>query len=217
MLRLTCTHTCLSSLFAHHLVHLSLVSFCLRAQLPLCALHFAVRSQPKALGSSGAMASTSRALAPFGRTSQLALFSRVASRTYSTTARNHALRSAARPTAAVSKLGPSTRVAFRRAYANQAPKPKPSRLRRTFRWAWRLTYLSAAGLVGYTFYIVYQDRHPEPQFEPDPTKKTLVILGKRNRSHHNPKFLHLPCFVLTLLSLFRNWLGLSCPSQKAGY
>ncbi|KAG7290682.1 hypothetical protein NEMBOFW57_000685 [Staphylotrichum longicolle] len=26
-------------------------------------------------------------------------------------------------------------------------------------------------------YGVYQDRHPEPQVEPDPTKKTLVILG----------------------------------------
>lgn len=80
------------------------------------------------------------------------------------------------------KLAATGRVAFRRAYADEAPKPKPGKLRSTLRWAWRLTYLSAAGLVGYTFYIVYQDRHPEPQFEPDPTKKTLVILGKRSRS-----------------------------------
>lgn len=80
------------------------------------------------------------------------------------------------------RLAATGRVAFRRAYADEAPKPKPSRLRRTFRWAWRITYLSTVGLVGYTCYIVYQDRHPEPQFEPDPTKKTLVILGERNRS-----------------------------------
>lgn len=87
------------------------------------------------------------------------------------------LRSAARPSATM-KLANSGRIAFRRAYADEAPKPKPGKLRRTFRWAWRLTYLSALGLVGYTAYDIYVDRYPDEQFKPDPNKKTLVILGE---------------------------------------
>ncbi|KAK3905572.1 hypothetical protein C8A05DRAFT_41481 [Staphylotrichum tortipilum] len=69
----------------------------------------------------------------------------------------------------------------RRPYASDAapaepPKPKKPRFRK-LRWTWRLGYLSAiAGLV-YMGYGVYQDRHPEDQVEPDPTKKTLVVLG----------------------------------------
>ncbi|KYK56656.1 putative NDE1-mitochondrial cytosolically directed NADH dehydrogenase [Drechmeria coniospora] len=76
-------------------------------------------------------------------------------------------------------LPTTSQIAFRRYYAAEAPKAKPKagKLRRTLRWMWRLTYLSAAGLVGYTFYMVYEDRHPEPQFEPSPSKKTLVVLG----------------------------------------
>lgn len=139
--------------------------------------------------SSGAMASSSRALAAVGLTSQLAHPACIASRTYSTAVRNHPLRSALcsalrpaqRPSVSM-KLAASRRIAFRRAYANEAPKPTSGKLRKTLRWAWRLTYLSAAGLVGYTCLIVYQDRHPEPQFEPDPSKKTLVILGERHRT-----------------------------------
>ncbi len=75
------------------------------------------------------------------------------------------------------RLQTTGRLAFRRAYADEAPKPKPGKLRKTFRWMWRLTYLSVLGLAGYTVYIIYDDRHPEPQYEADPTKKTLVILG----------------------------------------
>jgi NADH:ubiquinone reductase (non-electrogenic) len=86
----------------------------------------------------------------------------------------------ARPSVA-SKLDNAGRIAFRRAYASEAPKEsvkrKPGKLRLTFRWAWRITYLSVAGLFGYTCYIVWQDRNPEPQYEPDPKKKTLVVLG----------------------------------------
>ncbi|KAK1238026.1 hypothetical protein MKX08_002605 [Trichoderma sp. CBMAI-0020] len=100
----------------------------------------------------------------------------VASRAFSTATRSMMLRSAARPSATM-KLANSGRIAFRRAYADEAPKPKPGKLRRTFRWAWRLTYLSALGLVGYTAYDIYVDRHPDEQFKPDPNKKTLVILG----------------------------------------
>ncbi|UKZ53288.1 hypothetical protein TrVGV298_007080 [Trichoderma virens] len=100
----------------------------------------------------------------------------VASRAFSTATRAMMMRSAARPSVAM-KLANSGRIAFRRAYADEAPKPKPGKLRRTFRWAWRLTYLSAIGLVGFTAYNIYEDRHPDEQYEPDPNKKTLVILG----------------------------------------
>ena len=45
------------------------------------------------------------------------------------------------------------------------------------RWTWRATYLSAiAGLV-YIGHGIYVMRNPEDQPEPDPSKKTLVILG----------------------------------------
>lgn len=47
-----------------------------------------------------------------------------------------------------------------------------------FRWTWRLAYLSVLGGIGYVGYVIYQDRHPDPQKEADPNKKTLVVLGK---------------------------------------
>jgi len=37
--------------------------------------------------------------------------------------------------------------------------------------------LSALGSVVYIAYEIYQDRNPEPQLKPDPSKKTLVVLG----------------------------------------
>ncbi len=46
------------------------------------------------------------------------------------------------------------------------------------RWTWRLTYLSIIGGIAYVSYGVYLDRHPTPQADPDPSKKTLVILGE---------------------------------------
>ncbi len=106
----------------------------------------------------------------------------LAPRAFSTASRaaSSTIRYTARP-ATASKIAASSRLAFRRAYSDVAPapkpKPKPGKLRRTFRWIWRLTYLSVGGLVGYTVYTIYQDRNPEEQFEADPTKKTLVILG----------------------------------------
>ncbi|CAK7240117.1 MAG: NADH:ubiquinone oxidoreductase [Sporothrix thermara] len=82
---------------------------------------------------------------------------------------------AAKPNAALSRQ-------FARQYASEAPGAeevvrKSSRLRTTFRWLWRLTYISVLGGVIYIGYEVYQDRHPEPQVPRDPSKKTLVILG----------------------------------------
>jgi NADH:ubiquinone reductase (non-electrogenic) len=45
-----------------------------------------------------------------------------------------------------------------------------------------LTYLSAIGGVAYMVYGVYDLRHPDDQFEPDPTKQNLVILGAATQS-----------------------------------
>lgn len=127
------------------------------------------------------MAAPSRAVNALARPSlQLAGSSGIAPRAFSTASRaaSSTLRYSARP-AAASKLAASSRFAFRRAYSEEAPKPKPKpgKLRRTFRWIWRLTYLSVGGAIGYTIYTIYQDRNPEEQYEQDPTKKTLVILG----------------------------------------
>jgi hypothetical protein len=71
---------------------------------------------------------------------------------------------------------------FRRAYsdaptASLSPTPKPKKRFRLLRWTWRLTYLSAIGFAGWLAYTVWELRNPNEQFEPDPSKKTLVILG----------------------------------------
>lgn len=66
----------------------------------------------------------------------------------------------------------------RRTYADLAPGPatKPKRFK-PLKTIWRLTYLTAIGGAAYLAYGVYELRHPDDQFEPDPTKKNLVILG----------------------------------------
>jgi NADH:ubiquinone reductase (non-electrogenic) len=75
------------------------------------------------------------------------------------------------------------RQEFRR-YAGNAPEvhlsptPKPKRRFRTLRWLWRITYVSAIGGLVYAGYGVYLNRNPGEQPEPDPSKKTLVVLGK---------------------------------------
>jgi NADH:ubiquinone reductase (non-electrogenic) len=130
------------------------------------------------------MASPSRALtsALMARAGRVGVSSVAASRAFSTVSRRTALRPAARPSAAL-KLNGTGRIAFRRAYADEAPKPKPGRIRRTFRWIWRLTYISVGGAIAYTGYLIYLDRHPGEQVEQDPTKKTLVILGESHARH----------------------------------
>ncbi|PHH82859.1 hypothetical protein CDD82_4497 [Ophiocordyceps australis] len=124
------------------------------------------------------MASCSKALTAFAKARALAAPpAQVVSRGFASSTPSAAIRlRASRPTTAI-RLQSTRRLAFRRLYSDQPPKPKPGKLRKTFRWVWRLTYVSFAGLVGYTAFIIYQDRHPEPQYEPDPKKKTLVILG----------------------------------------
>ncbi|KAI9687929.1 MAG: NADH:ubiquinone oxidoreductase [Bathelium mastoideum] len=83
---------------------------------------------------------------------------------------------------------PFLRQRFQRGYAEHAeqrPGAGSSATQQTtkrrgfpiFRWLWRLTYLSALGGLGYVGYGIYVSRNPEDQAEPDPNKKTLVVLG----------------------------------------
>lgn len=70
---------------------------------------------------------------------------------------------------------------FARTYAAAAapsPKKKPGKIRTTFKWLWRTTYLSIIFGIGAVIYDGYVDRNPDDQFTPDPEKKTLVILGE---------------------------------------
>ena len=86
------------------------------------------------------------------------------------------------PAAVSAAVGPVSRQ-FARSYASApaaspSPKKKPGKIRRTFKWLWRATYLSFFLGVGAIIYDGYVDRHPDDQFTPDPEKKTLVILGE---------------------------------------
>lgn len=66
---------------------------------------------------------------------------------------------------------------FRRSYADTPPVVKPRRRAGFFRWTWRLVYVSTIGSAAYLAYVIYDLRTPPEQVEPDPSKKTLVILG----------------------------------------
>lgn len=63
-----------------------------------------------------------------------------------------------------------------RQYADAAPAPKKKRAG-VLRWAWRLTQFSVVVGVGLLGFLIYDSRHPPDQIPPDPSKKTLVILG----------------------------------------
>lgn len=71
------------------------------------------------------------------------------------------------------------RTGFRRGYADQLPNTKQVKKGswRVLRWTWRITYLSTLGLLAYTAYGIWDSRNPAEQQEPDPNKKTLVVLG----------------------------------------
>lgn len=120
------------------------------------------------------MAGTTLAMRSMAAPSIMQLSS-VSRRTISTT--SQALRAQSlRPTNAQTV----SRIA-RRGYADAAPSPtpapKPKKRFRFLRWSWRLTWLSGLGLTGALAWSIYSLRHPEDQYEPDPNKKTLVILG----------------------------------------
>ncbi|KAK7742122.1 NADH:ubiquinone oxidoreductase [Cytospora paraplurivora] len=121
------------------------------------------------------MASTSRALA-LNRLVAPRQFG-VASRTLTTSART--LASASSRQSLNARLRPVA-LQSQRQYSSDVPPPPPKRsgkIRTTLRWTWRLTYLSILGGLAYVAYDVWEDRHPANQVAPDPSKKTLVILG----------------------------------------
>ncbi|KAJ4305805.1 NADH:ubiquinone oxidoreductase [Kalmusia sp. IMI 367209] len=66
-----------------------------------------------------------------------------------------------------------------RQQSTEATKPaiKPKKRFSFLRWTWRLSYLSAIAGAVYVGYGIWEMRNPEDQPPPDPTKKTLVVLG----------------------------------------
>jgi hypothetical protein len=94
------------------------------------------------------------------------------------TANKQSFASRAQPSPRASLSHAQLGQSFRRSYADAVKpiKPKKSGFR-IFRWAWRATYLSAIAGLAYTAYGIYEMKNPGDQAEPDPSKKTLVILG----------------------------------------
>lgn len=78
----------------------------------------------------------------------------------------------------------SHQIALRQTIRQQstdAPKLDPKTKKKGFRflrWTWRATYLSAIAGVAWVGYGIWDMRHPDDQAQPDPTKKTLVVLGE---------------------------------------
>ena len=73
----------------------------------------------------------------------------------------------------------------RRGYAEVSPETQRVVKRRSWRflkWTWRITYLSALGGLAYVGFQIYENRTPADQAEPDPSKKTLVVLGMESRA-----------------------------------
>lgn len=108
-----------------------------------------------------------------------------ARRAFATSSRSFLTR--ARPSSRVTVDKSKLQQAFRRTYADIAPAKKPRRFR-YFTYLWRLTYLSAFAGTAYLCYGVWELRHPDEQFEPDPSKKNLVILGKSTNWAHGTFF-----------------------------
>ena len=123
--------------------------------------------------SSGSMASTSRALMRLPASS--IAFNIATRRTFATSSGPFLARG--RTSSKIPFDKSKLQQTFRRTYADLAPVRKPRRFR-YFRYLWRITYLTAIAGTAYLAFGVYDLRHPEDQFEPDPAKKNLVILGR---------------------------------------
>lgn len=119
------------------------------------------------------MASTMRPFAAANMLSQVQLAGR---RAY-TTQRPSLIANRARWTPRPVQHQIALRQSFRQ-QSTEGPVPKPKKRFRLLRWTWRLTYLSAIGGLGYVAYGIYEMRNPADQPPPDPSKKTLVVLGE---------------------------------------
>lgn len=100
-------------------------------------------------------------------------------RGFATAQKTHIQRSSPfRPNVRVNSTRASIpRAAFRRSIADTTKPAPKKRSWSLLRWSWRLTYLSALGGLGWIGYGIYVNRNPMDQDEPDPSKKTLVVLG----------------------------------------
>lgn len=67
----------------------------------------------------------------------------------------------------------------RRYASTSAATPKKKKFK-FVRYLWTATWYSAIAGVAYLGYSIYETRHPHEQYEPDPSKKTLVILGRQS-------------------------------------
>ncbi|EON64010.1 NADH dehydrogenase [Coniosporium apollinis CBS 100218] len=122
------------------------------------------------------------AMRPFASASLLAHLRQTGGRAFSTaSSRSSLLAPRARVASRAPLRQPTLRLAFRRNYNdNINPETKATVKRRGFKffkWLWRATYLSAIGGLIYVGYGIFEMRHPPDQVDPDPSKKTLVILG----------------------------------------
>ncbi|KKA29086.1 hypothetical protein TD95_005235 [Thielaviopsis punctulata] len=76
---------------------------------------------------------------------------------------------------ALSRSGAVLQLA--RAYSDKAAPKSTSKVRKYLGWTWRTIYLSTLAGLGFTAWVIYDDRNPAPQKPIDPSKKTLVVLG----------------------------------------
>jgi len=104
---------------------------------------------------------------------------------------------------------PQLTQSFRRGIASGAaiPEPKPKKRFRILKNAWRLTWgLTFLG-AGWLAYSIYETRFPQEQIEPDPAKKTLVILGMFSTNNHNRNFSRKEQSTDFTVLLARFWMG----------
>jgi NADH:ubiquinone reductase (non-electrogenic) len=123
-------------------------------------------------------------------------------------------KSSSSPSPRVPKPAPTrlfNKPELRRGFAEQLPNKQQVKKGgwRMLKWTWRITYLSVLGGLAYTGYGIYRDRNPAEQMEPDPSKKTLVVLGME------------PCCDLEMVNTDmvsdRYGLGIRLPPQETRY
>ncbi|KAF2087396.1 external NADH-ubiquinone oxidoreductase 1 mitochondrial precursor [Saccharata proteae CBS 121410] len=121
------------------------------------------------------------AMRPIASASILGQLRQAGRRTFATQKPSFAPKEAVRAVRPSAINKPLLRQSFRRSYADAvAPETKAKAKKSGFRfirWTWRLTKLSVAAGIAYMGYGVYVMRNPADQDPPDPSKKTLVILG----------------------------------------
>ena len=121
------------------------------------------------------------AMRPLASANLLAYISLAGRRTF-VTSRPSIVASRARGAPRPTFYKTALRQSIRRASTEDVAKPETVAKAKKggfsiLRWTWRLTCLSALGGIAYLGYGIYIMRHPADQPNPDPSKKTLVILG----------------------------------------